>query len=63
MLILQGEDDEYGTWKQVEAIQRGAGGPVEAVAIPGRGHAPHKEREGVALGEMARFIEGLTFCG
>jgi pimeloyl-ACP methyl ester carboxylesterase len=61
ILILQGEEDEYGTWKQVEAIQRGAGGRVEAVAIPGCGHAPHKERAEVALEEMAGFVEKLVF--
>jgi pimeloyl-ACP methyl ester carboxylesterase len=58
MLILQGEDDEYGTWKQVEAIQQGAKGG-ETVAIPGCGHAPHKERVEVALEVMVGFINRL----
>jgi len=56
MLILQGEDDEYGTWRQVEAIERQSGGPVEAVAIPSCGHAPHREHPERTLRAMASFI-------
>ena len=59
ILILQGEDDEYGTWKQVEAIERQSGGPVRSVAIPECGHSPHKEQTELALREMTDFIRGL----
>jgi pimeloyl-ACP methyl ester carboxylesterase len=55
-LVLQGEADEYGTWRQVEAIERQSGGPVEALALPGCGHSPHRERPDLALAAMARFI-------
>jgi len=56
LLILQGEGDEYGTWKQVEAIERRSGGPVEALAIPDCGHSPHREQPEVTLAAMAGFI-------
>lgn len=56
ILILQGEEDEYGTWAQVEAVRRQAGGPVEAVAIPACGHAPHREHPEQTLRTMASFI-------
>jgi pimeloyl-ACP methyl ester carboxylesterase len=56
ILILQGEDDEYGTWKQVEAIERQAGGPVEAIALPDCGHSPHREQPERALGAMVEFV-------
>ena len=59
ILILQGKDDEYGTWRQVEAIERQSGGPVEALAIPGCGHSPHQEQPEVALAAMAEFIRRL----
>ena len=59
ILILQGEDDEYGTWRQVEAIERQSGGPVEAVAIPACGHSPHREHPERTLREMADFIGRL----
>jgi pimeloyl-ACP methyl ester carboxylesterase len=59
MLILQGEEDEYGTWRQVEAIERQSQGPVTAVAIPACGHSPHREQPERALQEMAGFIGRL----
>jgi pimeloyl-ACP methyl ester carboxylesterase len=58
-LVLQGEDDEYGTWRQVEAIARQSGGPVEALALPACGHSPHRERPDLALPAMARFVRAL----
>ncbi len=57
ILILQGEDDEYGTWKQVEAIERQAGGPVTAIALPDCGHSPHREQPERTLGAMVGFVE------
>ena len=60
ILILQGEDDEYGTWKQVEAIQRQAGGPVEAIALADCGHSPHREQPERTLGAMAELVARLT---
>jgi pimeloyl-ACP methyl ester carboxylesterase len=60
ILILQGEDDEYGTWRQVEAIQRQSGGPVEALALAGCGHSPHREHPERALEEMAAFVRRLV---
>jgi pimeloyl-ACP methyl ester carboxylesterase len=59
MLIIQGEQDEYGTWRQVEAIERQASGPVEVLAVPKCGHAPHREHTDFALQAMTRFIQKL----
>jgi pimeloyl-ACP methyl ester carboxylesterase len=59
ILILQGEDDEYGTWRQVEAIARRSGGPVESIAIPHCGHSPHREQPGVTLQAMREFVNRL----
>jgi pimeloyl-ACP methyl ester carboxylesterase len=60
MLVVQGEDDEYGTWAQVEAIRRGAGGPVEVLAVPACGHSPHREHPDLVLGAMADFIRSAA---
>jgi pimeloyl-ACP methyl ester carboxylesterase len=59
ILILQGDRDEYGTWRQVEAIERQAGGPVESVLVRACGHSPHREQAAVALEAMAGFLERL----
>jgi len=42
-LVIQSASDPYGTLAQVEAIERGSGGPVRR-AIVGLGHSPHKEQ-------------------
>ncbi len=41
LLVIQGEDDPYGTLAQVDSIERGAGGPVRKLVLPGCGHSPH----------------------
>ena len=56
VLVLQGEDDQYGTRAQVDAIARQSGGPVETVMLPACGHAPFKERPERTLAETARFV-------
>jgi pimeloyl-ACP methyl ester carboxylesterase len=57
LLIVQGEDDEYGTAKQPEAIQRGAGGATEVVLLPDCGHSPHRDQPEKTLRAMAEFLE------
>ncbi len=42
-LIIQGEDDEFGTPKQVETIVARCSGPAQAWLIPGVQHNAHKE--------------------
>ena len=59
LLIVQGEQDEYGTLAQVEALRNGVSGPVDCVLIPGCGHSPHLQAKERVLREMARFISGL----
>ena len=62
-MIIQGEDDEYATPAQVEAIAAGLSGPVETWMVPGSGHAPHLDAKTVVLDRMARFITmNLAFC-
>jgi pimeloyl-ACP methyl ester carboxylesterase len=56
MLVIQGEDDEYGTTAQVKAIERSAGAGADAVILPGCGHAPHLEQETVTFKAMKDFI-------
>jgi pimeloyl-ACP methyl ester carboxylesterase len=56
ILVIQGEGDEYGTMRQVDAIEAGAAGPVEAVRLAACGHAPHVDQREQALDAMTRFI-------
>jgi pimeloyl-ACP methyl ester carboxylesterase len=55
-LVIQGEDDEYGSWKHVDSIQRHSAGPVETLLLPRCGHAPHAEQRDATLDAMTDFI-------
>jgi len=59
ILVLQGEDDEYGTPAQVEGIASLVSGPVDVKLIPDCGHAPHSQAKDAVLAEMTRFIKML----
>ncbi|MBL4720828.1 MAG: alpha/beta hydrolase [Alphaproteobacteria bacterium] len=59
VLAMQGDDDEYGTMAQLDAIQRGVAGPVEPFAIPDCGHAPHIQARDAVLSAMVKFIARL----
>jgi len=55
-LVVQGEDDEYGTLAQLDAIERGAGARVERVVLSACGHAPHRDRPAETLAAIADFL-------
>jgi pimeloyl-ACP methyl ester carboxylesterase len=56
VLVIQGEDDEYGTLAQVEALQRLVRGPVESRVLRECGHAPWKDQEDETVAAIARFV-------
>ena len=62
MLIIQGEDDEYGSEKQIEAARAQCSAPVEATLLPQCGHSPHRDQPERTLAAIAAFsrqvIEG-----
>jgi pimeloyl-ACP methyl ester carboxylesterase len=62
-LVVQGEDDEYGSWAHVQSIERHSRGPVQTLLVPRCGHAPHAEQRDVVLPAMARFIRGVLEGG
>lgn len=55
-LVLQGEDDEYGTPAQVTAIVERLAGPAEGVLLPDCGHVPHHQARAEVLELVARFL-------
>jgi len=58
ILVIQGEDDEYGTRKQVDAIQRGARN-VEILMLPRCGHSPHRDQPDATLQAITNFVREL----
>ena len=59
VLVVQGEDDPYGTRRQVEAVEQGCTCPVEVVMLAGCGHSPHREQAGRATDAIVAFIGRL----
>ncbi|MEE8544830.1 MAG: alpha/beta hydrolase, partial [Alphaproteobacteria bacterium] len=55
-LAIQGEDDEYGTMAQVDAIAAQVSGPHQCLKLPDCGHEPHREQEAVVLEATTAFI-------
>ncbi|WP_084462407.1 alpha/beta fold hydrolase [Oceanibaculum pacificum] len=56
LLVIQGQDDEYATLRQVDAICAGAGGPATPLAIPACAHEPHRQQRAAVLAAMTDFI-------
>jgi len=57
VLVLQGEADQYGTWRQVEAIKAACGGVVETIRLPACGHSPHRDQFGLVLENTIAFLK------
>jgi pimeloyl-ACP methyl ester carboxylesterase len=56
LLLIQGEDDAYGTRAQLDAIAQKAQGPSTLALLPGCGHAPHRDAPDVVLDHVRRFL-------
>jgi pimeloyl-ACP methyl ester carboxylesterase len=60
ILAIQGEDDEYGTMRQTDAIAARAHGPVELVKLAACGHSPHRDQPDATLAAITRFVGALV---
>jgi pimeloyl-ACP methyl ester carboxylesterase len=60
VLAMQGEDDEYGTVKQVEAIRDQAGAPVNVAMLPRCKHSPHRDQPALTIEIITSFINDVT---
>lgn len=56
VLAIQGEQDEYGTTAQLEAIARQVSGPCELLKLPNCGHSPHRDQPEETLRVLTNFI-------
>jgi pimeloyl-ACP methyl ester carboxylesterase len=57
VLQIQGEDDQYGTARQLDAIARQVSGPVETHILPACRHSPALEQSAITLGLISDFLE------
>ncbi|HTY66221.1 MAG TPA: alpha/beta hydrolase [Alphaproteobacteria bacterium] len=56
MLLIQGEDDEYGTAAQVETIKRLARTRCELALLPECGHSPQRDQPARTLELITTFV-------
>ncbi len=54
---IQGEEDEYGTVKQLESIRANSGGRAEIVLIPNCRHSPHRDQKEATLAAFQRHVQ------
>jgi len=57
--VIQGENDEYGTLAQVDAILSGVSGRAERLILPSCAHSPHLQAQEKTVEGMAAFIGSL----
>ena len=58
--MIQGFEDQYGTMKQVEAIQKQAAGPVEVLALENCRHSPHRDQPEATLRAITTFVDRIA---
>ena len=56
ILSIQGEDDQYGTLAQIEAIAGQAGTGAETLILKNCRHSPHHQQEAQTFKAMQNFI-------
>jgi pimeloyl-ACP methyl ester carboxylesterase len=56
MLIVQGEDDQYGTVRQIEIASQECYCPVEVALLPNVKHSPPREAPEATLKAIAEFV-------
>jgi pimeloyl-ACP methyl ester carboxylesterase len=59
ILIIQGEEDHYGTVRQIEIAREECYCPVETLLLPNIKHVPHREAPDTTLQAVAEFAHRL----
>lgn len=57
VLLIQGENDAYGSLKQLESIEPNLKVECSRIVLEGIGHSPHKEEPASVLHALKIFIE------
>jgi pimeloyl-ACP methyl ester carboxylesterase len=59
ILIVQGENDQYGTMRQIEVAQQECYCPVDVALLANTRHAPHREAPEATLRAISDFVNRL----
>ena len=57
LLAIQGEDDTYGTLRQIQEIH--PAGPIAREVVPRCGHSPHKDQPQLTTEVIAKFLRAI----
>jgi len=57
--LIQCEEDEYGSLRQLEAIAKQVAGPVETLMVRGSGHSPHLIDPKAVTAVTVRFVASV----
>jgi len=60
VLAIQGENDEYGTMAQLDAIRRQVKGPCELLKLKDCGHSPHRDQPEKTLHAVLNFLQKIS---
>ena len=60
LMVIQGEQDAYGTALQYQTIAAQVVVPCEVVVLDPCGHSPHRDQPDATLAAMTRFVRGLV---
>jgi pimeloyl-ACP methyl ester carboxylesterase len=61
LLLIQCAGDEYGTVRQLDAIEAGVSGHVDRVWLEDCGHSPHLDQPESVTDAVVRFVQSYTF--
>jgi len=56
-LLIQGEDDQYGTMVQIKAIERQLGRSAASLVLARCSHSPHVDQADATLAAISEFVE------
>ena len=57
MLVIQGQEDEYGRARKWQAIRDQSGGPVELLILESCGHTPQRQQQQATAQAIVDFVE------
>jgi pimeloyl-ACP methyl ester carboxylesterase len=58
-LVIQGENDRYGTLEQLNLLEENIGGSIETLVLADCGHAPQVDHPDIVLDAMTEFCRQL----
>lgn len=59
VLVIHGDNDEYGSVRHPQRIAEHAGGPATVLILEACGHVPHREKESLLLEQIGQWLGSI----